>query len=253
VNVSALPNPLPPPYALSATDTAAPANNGTCFSRSPGVPANCTENCVYYPEIFGDSWLLFGELVCAGTFPANGSSTTTGGSLQPTNIPGYVTATMTKQCKDYKYVPPWMGVVTDQWGGKWALQTSEKPMATDGDWANNLNTVVWPAGWVYENVTLNTTEIHVSYLMGNDCWSFIIRDSNNNAWHMFVYPENITNSLFANFDCIPFKLSDAAAISNATASAPKPSASSGAVMIAAGWPLTGVAMLTGLLASKLFF
>ena len=191
---------------------------------------------------------MFGELICSGTYPGNGASTTSSGSIQPTNIPGYVTPVMTKQCKDYQYVPPWMGVVTDQWGGKWALQTSEEPMTTDEDWANNLNSVVWPEGWVYENVTLNSTEIHVPYLMGDDCWSFIIRDSNNNAWHMFEYPENIDNSLFANFDCVPFKLQDAAAVSDAMQNSTGPGAASAVAPVSAV-----VALMTGLSVSMVFF
>ena len=205
VNASDLPDPLPKPYALSAQDYAAPANNGTCFSRSPMVPASCTENCTYTADIFGYDWLLFGELICSGTYPA---SNTTSDLSDPTLLPGYVTVTATKQCKDYNYVPPWMGVVTDEWGSKWALQTSQTEMADDEAWASNLESVVWPEGWTYENVSLTTNETHVSYLMGDVCWSFILRDSNDNAWHMFEYPSDIGTSIFANFDCVPFKLTD---------------------------------------------
>ena len=218
VNASDLPDPLPAPYTLSAQDYAAPANNGTCFSRSPMVPASCTENCTYTPEIFGYQWLLFGELICSGTYPP--SDTTTDLS-NPTLTPGYVTVTATKQCKDYNYVPPWMGVVTDEWGSKWALQTSQSEMPDDETWASNLDSVVWPEGWTYENVSLATNETHVSYLMGDVCWSFVLRDSNDNAWHMFEYPEEIGTSIFANFDCTPFKLTDVEMIAE-EANAPSP-------------------------------
>lgn len=218
-----LPDPLPKPYALSATDYSAPANNGTCFSRSPMVPADCTANCTYTAEIFGYDWLLFGELICSGTYPV--SNTTTDLS-DPSSSAGYVTVSATKQCKDYNYVPPWMGVVTDEWGSKWALQTSQSEMADDEAWANNLESVVWPEGWTYENVSLTTNETHVSYLMGDECWSFILRDNNQNAWHMFEYPSSIGESIFANFDCVPFKLTDVEMISSEV-NAPGPSKEEG--------------------------
>lgn len=219
-----LPDPLPAPYVLTATDYSAPGNNGTCDSRSPMVPANCTENCVYkvvIPEISDtDEWTIIAELLCSGTYPKSDAS----GQVTDVNAgPGSVVAIMTKQCKDYNYVPPWFASVTDNYGGKWALQTAEKAMETDEDWANNLNSVVFPDGWsAWENVTLTTNETHVPYLMGDDCFSFIIRDSNNNAWHMYDYPEDISNSLFANFDCIPFKLQTLEEIQEDMASAPSP-------------------------------
>lgn len=93
-------------------------------------------------------------------------------------------------------------------------------METDEDWANNLESVVWPDGWTWENVTLTESEIHVPYLYGETCWSFIIRDNNQNAWHMFEYPKEIDNSLFANIECVPFMLSNIEAISSALAAAP---------------------------------
>lgn len=205
---SDLPDPLPAPYVLSATDYSAPGNNGTCDSRSPMVPSNCTENCVYnvvIPEISEtDQWTIIAELLCSGTYPSSGSS---GGVSDVDAAPGTVVVIMTKQCKDYNYSPPWFASVTDDYGGKWALQTSESDMQTDADWKNNLDSVVFPAGWSpWENVTLTTNQTHVPYLVGDDCFSFIIRDSNNNAWHMYQYPEDISNGLFANVDCIPFKL-----------------------------------------------
>ncbi|WPT16356.1 hypothetical protein PSENEW3_00004363 [Picochlorum sp. SENEW3] len=208
---SDLPDPLPAPYALSATDYSAPGNNGTCDSRSPMAPANCTENCVYnvvIPEISEtDQWTIIAELLCSGTYPSSGSSGTSGGVSDVDAAPGTVVVVMTKQCKDYNYIPPWFASVTDNYGGKWALQTSESEMATDEDWKNNLDSVVFPDGWsAWENVTLTTNETHVPYLVGDDCFSFIIRDSNNNAWHMYEYPEDISTGLFANVNCIPFKL-----------------------------------------------
>ena len=192
VTASDLPDPLTPPYSLSANDYAAPANNGTCFSRSPTLPASCgppgSDECLIEPTIFDIEWLLFGELVCSGSFPKGG--TTSLNDVVPP--PGSVTVIATKQCKDYLYVPPWYASVTDQWGNKWALQTSQEEMADDAAWAANLDAVVWPEGWVgWENVTLTTNRTHVSYLMGDICWSFVLRDSQDNTWHMYEYPEKI--------------------------------------------------------------
>lgn len=223
VNASDLPDPLPVPWTLSAQDYAAPANNGTCFSRSPGQPADCTDDCLVKPEIWGYEWLMFGELICSGTYPQSNASTDLG---DPTLMPGYVTVVATKQCKDYNYVPPWMGVVTDEWGSKWAVQTAQDPMEDDEAWAANLESVVWPSGWTYENVSLTSNVTHVSYLMGNDCWSFILRDSNDNAWHMYEYPEDIGKGIFANIQCVPFKVSNIEGIKEeASANSTSPSSS----------------------------
>ena len=192
VTTSDLPDPVPPPYSLTSTVYAAPANNGTCFSRSPTLPASCgppgSDECLIEPTIFDIEWLLFGELVCSGSFPKGG--TTSLNDVVPP--PGSVTVIATKQCKDYLYTPPWYASVTDQWGNKWALQTSQEEMADDAAWAANLDAVVWPEGWVgWENVTLTTNRTHVSYLMGDICWSFVLRDSQDNTWHMYEYPEKI--------------------------------------------------------------
>jgi hypothetical protein len=208
VTASDLPDPLPPPYSLSAQDTAAPANGGTCFSRSPGVSADCTENCLYTPYIFDIQWMMFGELVCSGLYPKGGTS----GLSNPVPPPGSVNVIATKQCKDYLYVPPWMAVVTDEWGSKWALQTSQEPMADDAAWAANLDAVVWPDGWTYENVTLTSNQTQVSYLMGDTCWSFLIKDSQANTWHMFEYPADVGSSIFASIDCVPLALTTAAGV-----------------------------------------
>eukprot|EP00889_Picochlorum_renovo_P001287 jgi/Picre1/28317/NNA_003723.t1 len=186
-----LPDPLPAPYALSATDYSA-----------PGIMELVTQDLL---------WLLpTAQKIVVTVFwyyPSSGSSGTSGGVSDVDAAPGTVVVVMTKQCKDYNYIPPWFASVTDNYGGKWALQTSESEMATDEDWKNNLDSVVFPDGWsAWENVTLTTNETHVPYLVGDDCFSFIIRDSNNNAWHMYEYPEDVSTGLFANVDCIPFKL-----------------------------------------------
>lgn len=79
-------------------------------------------------------------------------------------------------------------------------------METDQDWADNIASVVWPQGWTYENVTLTTNMTHPPYLMGDECWSMVLRDSNSNTWHMYQYPEDFEESVFSNIECIPFQV-----------------------------------------------
>ena len=149
-----LPSPLPEPYILVADNTFAPANNGTCFSRSPGVPVSCgdpgSDECLTKPTFFDIEWLAFGTLVCTGSSP-KGVASSLEDIVPP---PGTVNVIATKQCKDYKYTPPWMASVTDPWGSKWALQTSQREMPDDAAWKANLDAVVWPDGWTWENITL---------------------------------------------------------------------------------------------------
>lgn len=211
VTVDDMPDPVPPPYKLSANNQAAPGNNGTCISRSPTMDASCgapgSDECLIQPTIFDIKWLSVGELICMGPFPKGGTASLSDG-VPP---PGSVNAIATKQCKDYNYAPPWVAVVTDQWGSKWALQTSRQPeMVDDAAWEANLNAVVWPEGWTWENETLTTNRTHVSYLIGDDCWSIVLKDSQDNTWHMFEYPEELGTSILANIDCVPFQLSTAA-------------------------------------------
>jgi hypothetical protein len=232
-----LPDPLPPPYVLSATDYSAPGNNGTCDSRSPMTPANCTENCVYnvvIPELSStETWTIIAELRCSGTYPKASSSGTVSLS-DAVAEPGTVNAIMTEQCKDYNYIPPWFAAVEDGYGGKWALQTAQNDTQSDEEWAQNLDSVVFPPGFsAWENVTISTNQTHPPYLVGDKCYSFIMRDSNDNAWHMYEYPEDITKGLFSQIDCVPFEATTLGAIQNATSSgsnttdAPVPSTSGG--------------------------
>lgn len=77
-----------------------------------------------------------------------------------------------------------------RYGAKYALQTSQQPMPNDTAWADNLNSVVWPPGWVMENVTYDTNQTHVPWVTPEgQCWWNIIKDSNVNAWHQFTYPK----------------------------------------------------------------
>ena len=235
-----LPDPLPLPYVLSATDYSAPGNNGTCDSRSPMTPANCTENCVYnviIPELSPtERWTIIAELKCSGTYPRSSSSGST--SLSDAKAePGTVIAIMTEQCKDYNYIPPWFASVSDGFGGKWALQTAQNDTQSDEEWAQNLNSVVFPSDFSpWENVTITTNQTHPPYLVGDTCYSFIMRDSNDNAWHMYEYPEDITQGLLSNIDCVPFVATTLGAIQNETSSGSNTTQASSA----AGKSLTGV-------------
>jgi len=186
-NNTGVPNPLPAPWSLSASDAKAPSWAGTCFAASPNAPSNCTDNCLVYLDLWGANWIEFGELNCAASYPEAGVANFT----SPKPPPGNVFYTMSKTSKNYFYDNlTWGFVVTDTFGAKYQLQTTQSDTTpTDEEWASNLQSVVWPEGWVMENVTYATNQTQVPWVDDNgDAWNLIIKDSNENAWHQFEYP-----------------------------------------------------------------
>ena len=90
----------------------------------------------------------------------------------------------------------------------YALQSSTASPTTEEDWEALVNNVTFPPGWVVGERVLTEIEEHYSYVIGQDCWIVILKDSEGNAWHQYVYTEPLEqSSLLASFDCPALALS----------------------------------------------
>ncbi|PRW33031.1 Regulatory recX [Chlorella sorokiniana] len=176
---------VPFPYTLSASDFKAPGWIGTCISRSPNAPADCEgDDCNVYIE----EWLEFALLNCYGSYPTPGVNFFT----NPEPAPGNVALAVTQTCKNYFYGPSeqwdFFYSVTDQWGNKWAMQTTHNNISTEQAFDELLAEVVWPAGWKVEKVPLTETQTQIPYMVGNGCYAMVLKDSEFNSWHLYDYP-----------------------------------------------------------------
>lgn len=99
-------------------------------------------------------------------------------------------------------------ILTDPWENVYALQSSTESPTTQEDWEALVNNVTFPPGWVVGERILTEIEEHYSYVIGQDCWIVILKDSEGNAWHQYVYTEPLEqSSLLASFDCPALALS----------------------------------------------
>lgn len=101
-----------------------------------------------------------------------------------------------------------INVVTDPWGNVYSLQSSIKEPQTQEDWDFVVSNATFPDGWVKSKRTLTENQFHYSYVIGNDCWIVILKDSMGNAWSQFEYGEPLEQSSFlSSFDCPALALS----------------------------------------------
>lgn len=176
-DLSGVPNPLPPPFQLTAQDAKAPGFAGTCFAKSTSAPSGCTDNCFQYYTNWGVEWFEFATLICMGSFPTPNVTSMD----SPVPPPGNVGYTFTFQCKNYNYPAGiWNMMVTDPFGAQYMLQTTQSETTpTNEQWQQNMNSIVWPKGWIMQNITFNTNSVQTPYYdKDGNCWMLIIKDSN---------------------------------------------------------------------------
>ncbi|KAL4444631.1 hypothetical protein ABPG77_002448 [Micractinium sp. CCAP 211/92] len=190
-DLSTVPDPIPFPYTLSATDNRAPGFWSSCLSKSPTAPEDCEgDDCNVYIEEWDVKWLEFATLNCYGSYPTPDAVNF---FEDPQPPPGNVALAMTQQCKNYFYKAAdgfdFFYSVTDEWGNKWALQTSPNlNLTTEEDWDAMVAQIEWPKGWESEKLPLNDTAVHTPYLVGDACYIPVLKDSSFNSWHTYEYP-----------------------------------------------------------------
>ncbi|KAI7842749.1 hypothetical protein COHA_003677 [Chlorella ohadii] len=136
-------------------------------------------------------WSEFALLDCWAAYPALGSTN----FFDPEPAPGNISLIITEQCKNYYYSSesgyPFFYSVTDEWGQKWALQTSHQNLTTEAEWDTMVDQIAFPPGWsAPEKVPLNETgEEHNAFLVDGKCIIPVFKDALFNTWHAYTYPE----------------------------------------------------------------
>lgn len=197
---------LPPsedllPYAGDAgTVYSTEAFYSKCWNRSIPLTASCTENCLEFWDAFGATWFNFGEITCSQTYPTAGLSE----QGNPVPSDGNINVILTNQCAQYTWKPPdnetsvQNFLMRDPWGNTYAMQSSLIFANSSAALAANADAAVLPDGWSIEETTLTETQMHYSYLIGDDCWLIVLKDSAGNAWHQYIYGEPLEQSSLLN-------------------------------------------------------
>jgi hypothetical protein len=197
---------LPPsedilPYAGDAgTVFRSEAFYSKCWNRSIPLTASCTENCLEFWDAFGATWFNFGEITCSQSYPTPGL-TVEGNPVPPE---GNINVVLTNQCAEYTWKPSdnetsvQNFLMKDPWGNTYAMQSSLIYANTSAGFEANADAAVLPDGWTIEKTNLTETQMHYSYLIGDDCWLIVLKDSAGNAWHQYIYGEPLEQSTLLN-------------------------------------------------------
>eukprot|EP00890_Picochlorum_soloecismus_P004724 jgi/Picsp_1/5252/NSC_02614-R1_expressed protein [Chlorella variabilis] len=200
--------------------TNAPGFLTKCWNRTSGITeTDCQENCLIYYDLFNATWLNFGSLYCIQSYPTPDLT----GLENPLPPDGNLSVILTNQCAMYTYGPLEgedsleINIVTDPWGNVYSLQSSIKNPQNESDWDFVVENATFPDGWVKSKTTLSENEFHYSYVIGNDCWIVILKDSMGNAWSQYVYGKPLEQSSFlSSFDCPALALSPSDIIGSGT-------------------------------------
>ncbi|KAI8105765.1 hypothetical protein M9434_000346 [Picochlorum sp. BPE23] len=183
----------------SGTVTRSEAFYDKCWNRTIPLTAACTENCIQYiPNLFNATWVNFGEIYCSQTYPTADAIDSTENPVPPD---GNVNMVLTNQCAQYVYGPPdgsdnvTMYTIKDTFGNTYALQSTLGDLSEES-WAELVDSVVLPEGWEMSSEVLTSQQEHFSYLIGDDCWLVVLKDSNGNAWHQLTYGAPLEESPF---------------------------------------------------------
>lgn len=156
--------------------------------------------------MYGATWFYLGDLYCSQSYPVASAE----GEVPLVPTPGNVTLILTNQCSQYTYGPSpgqdyvTMYTLTDTYNNVYALQTATTNVTTEEEWQELVDTAGYPEGWVVGTETLTESQMHYSYVIGNDCWLMIVKDSNGNAWQQYKYGQPLESSeLLASITCYP--------------------------------------------------
>ena len=184
----------------------AEAYDTKCWNRSLSSPVTCTENCLEYIDLFNATWFYLGDLYCMQSYPDPGLTSMT--DVVPPD--GNLTVILTNQCSQYTYGPKnganstVMYTLTDPYGNMYALQSAVSNATSPEEWQAIVESAVYPPGWELGNETLTESQMHYTYVIGDDCWLVVLKDSAGSAWQQYVYGQPLESSSFlASFECPP--------------------------------------------------
>ena len=145
----------------------------SCFWRSPSAPRDCTgDECRVIVEQDGYSWIELSQILAADCVPAEAG-------CQPFSVGnGELAVIVTRKCHEI----PFTGDIVELVGpnGERAV------LHATADGTPDLS-VELPAGWAFEERTLD--EELLLHPFGNDdeCFYNIIRDAKEQSYHQYVY------------------------------------------------------------------
>ena len=151
--------------------------DGSCFFRSPDVPADCTgDACFTITEIVGYTWLNLTQLAGQLCFPD-----TSGCSGEVVN-PGYLSINTIAKCHRMVYEGPVVYELADGLGNAYVMHAT-----TTG--TPDLD-VELPAGWTLTEHTLDAPLVLLPFGGGDACYYNVVRDNLVQSYHQYRYADD---------------------------------------------------------------
>lgn len=149
--------------------------NGSCFFRSPDVPADCQgEACFTISEIADYTWLKLTAIAGQECFPD------AEGCKGQTVEAGYISINTISKCHRIVYEGPTIYDLADDKGNRFVMHATETGTP-------DLENPVLPEGW-----TLSAREISeplelLPFGGGDDCYYNVVRDNIVQSYHQYAY------------------------------------------------------------------
>ena len=149
--------------------------DGSCFYRSPDVPADCEgEACMTVESIVGYSWLKLTSIAGTSCYPdASGCS---GTDVQP----GFVSINTIAKCHRIVYEGPIIYELADEAGNRFVMHAT-------ADGIPNLSGPELPRDWTLTERIIEEPLVLMPFGGGDECYYNIIRDNLVQSYHQFAY------------------------------------------------------------------
>ncbi len=149
--------------------------DGSCFFRSPDVPATCTgDDCFIIEDISGYSWLRLTAVVGQSCYPdASGCSGDVVNS-------GYVSVNTIAKCHRIVYDGPVIYELSDGQGNAYVMHAT----ATG---TPDLTGPQLPDGWTLRAVQLDEPLELLPFGGGDNCYYNVVRDNLVQSYHQYRY------------------------------------------------------------------
>jgi hypothetical protein len=149
--------------------------DGSCFFRSPGVPANCQgDACFLSEEHFGTTWFLLNTVEGQSCYPD------ASGCMGTRVNPGFVSTTTISKCHEVVFNGPAIYELSDGRGNRYVMHATENGTPT-------IEGVQLPEGWALELRTIDEPLRLLPFGGGNSCYYNIIRDNLVQSYHQFAF------------------------------------------------------------------
>lgn len=149
--------------------------DGSCFFRSPDLPADCAgDACFTIETLFDYSWLKLTTVVGDACYPDPAGCS--GQTVQP----GYVSISTIAKCHEISYNGPTIYELADGTGNRYVMHAT----ATG---TPDLDTVRLPTGWTLTAVEIDEPLVVLPFGGGDSCYYNIVRDHLVQSYHQIAY------------------------------------------------------------------